>query len=137
MIRALSERTPSTDSEYKVLRESRITLRQESSSDKREVPCPSCDQRLKIPVTHTGMVKCPACNSQFSAAPQEVMKDDAEISRPLTEPVSELETSSIVTVASSEDELPCPECKQMLRIPLDRRPVHSRFRDSISRVDSD
>ena len=124
--RALSERTPSTESENKVLRESRITLRQESSSDKREVPCPSCDQRLKIPVNHTGMVKCPACNSQFSAAPQEVMEDDAETSRPLTDPVSELETSSIATVASSEDELPCPECKQMLRIPLDRRPVHSR-----------
>ena len=126
VVRALSERTPSTESENKVLRESRITLRQESSSDKREVPCPSCDQRLKIPVTHTGMVKCPACNSQFSAAPQEVMEDDAETSRPLTEPVSELEASSIATVASSEDELPCPECKQMLRIPLDRRPVHSR-----------
>ena len=124
--RALSERTPSTESENKVLRESRITLRQESSSDKREVPCPSCDQRLKIPVTHTGMVKCPACNSQFSAAPQEDMENEAETSRPLPEPVSELETSSIATVASSEDELPCPECKQMLRIPLDRRPVHSR-----------
>ena len=126
VIRAVSERTPSTESEEKVLRESRITIRQESSSVKREVPCPSCDQRLKIPVSHTGMVKCPACNGQFSAMPQVDDEDENAPSQDISEQVSESENPSIITVASSVDELPCPECQQMLRIPIDRRPVNSR-----------
>ena len=126
VIRAVSERTPSTESEEKVLRESRITIRQESSSVKREVPCPSCDQRLKIPVSHTGMVKCPACSGQFSAMPQVDDEDENAPSQDISEQVSESENPSIITVASSVDELPCPECQQMLRIPIDRRPVNSR-----------
>ena len=125
VIRAVSERTPSTESEDKVLRQSRISLRQELTSEKREVPCPSCDQRLKIPTSHTGMVKCPACSSQFSAAPE---VGDIPHSQSNPEPTSaaQPDNPSITTVSSSEDELPCPECQQMLRIPLDRRPVHSR-----------
>tara|TARA_B100000029_G_scaffold313729_1_gene306167 strand:+ start:4823 stop:6349 length:1527 start_codon:yes stop_codon:yes gene_type:complete len=124
--RALSERTPSTGSGERVLRESRITIRQESSSEKREVPCPSCNQRLKIPVSHTGMVKCPACSSQFSATPHDDDEDEKTSSQEISEPVIELENPSITIVSSSLDELPCPECQQMLRIPLERRPVNSR-----------
>ena len=126
VMRAVSERTPSTESEDKVLRESRITLRQESTSDKKEIPCPSCPQRLKIPVSHTGMVKCPACSSQFSASPDENEIDEMATPQKTIDSSSEPETPSIVTVSSSEDEISCPECQQMLRIPLDRRPVHSR-----------
>ncbi len=126
VMRAVSERTPSTESGDKVLRESRITVRQESTSDKKEIPCPSCHQRLKIPLSHSGMVKCPACSSQFSAAPEDNGVDDMATSQKTTDSVSEPEIPSIVTVSSLEDELSCPECQQMLRIPLDRRPVHSR-----------
>ena len=126
VMRAVSERTPSTESGDKVLRESRITVRQESTSDKKEIPCPSCHQRLKIPLSHTGMVKCPACSSQFSAAHEDNGVDDMATSQKTTDSVSEPEIPSIVTVSSLEDELSCPECQQMLRIPLDRRPVHSR-----------
>ena len=120
-MRAISERTPSTESEDKVLRQSRISLRQESTSEKKEVPCPSCDQRLKIPISHMGMVKCPACSSQFSTSSQ-VIEEVEET----TETISQSNSPSIVSAVSSEDELPCPECQQMLRIPLDKRPVHSR-----------
>ena len=126
VMRAVSERTPSTESGDKVLRESRITVRQESTSDKKEIPCPSCHQRLKIPLSHTGMVKCPACSSQFSAALDDNEVDDMTTSQKTINSVSKSEIPSIVTVSSLEDELSCPECQQMLRIPLDRRPVHSR-----------
>ena len=129
VLRAVSERTPSTESEDSVLRESRISMRQESSSEKIEVPCPSCQQRLKIPFSHSGMVKCPACNSQFhTSPPEETEKSQSNPpSQSGPEPATQSDTaSSIATVVSSEDELPCPECQQMLRIPIDRRPVHSR-----------
>ena len=120
-MRAISERTPSTESEDKVLRQSRISLRQESTSEKKEVPCPSCDQRLKIPISHMGMVKCPACSSQFSTSSQVIEGVEETI-----ETISQPNSPSIISAVSSEDELPCPECQQMLRIPLDKRPVHSR-----------
>ena len=126
VIRAASERTPRTESEDKVFRESRIALRQETTSDKKEVPCPSCQQRLKIPVTHRGMVKCPACSNQFSTSPVDVDKEEIPANQKVSEPVPEIQEPPITTVLSSVDELPCPECQQMLRIPLDRRPVHSR-----------
>ena len=126
VIRAASERTPRTESEDKVFRESRIALRQETTSDKKEVPCPSCQQRLKIPVTHMGMVKCPACSNQFSTSPVDVDKEETPANQKVSEPVPEIQEPPITTVLSSGDELPCPECQQMLRIPLDRRPVHSR-----------
>lgn len=127
VLRAISERTPSTESEERVLRESRITMRQESSSEKKEVPCPSCRQRLKIPVSHSGMVKCPACSNQFHTSPETQDEAKPTPNQPeFHQTASSEESSSIITVVSSEDELPCPECQQMLRIPIDRRPVHSR-----------
>ena len=127
VLRTVSERTPSTESGERVLRESRITMRQESSSEKKEIPCPSCRQRLKIPVTHSGLVKCPACSNQFHTSPETQDESEPTSNQPEFQPTaSPEEVPSITTVVSSEDELPCPECQQMLRIPLDRRPVHSR-----------
>ena len=35
-------------------------------SDKKEVACPDCDQRLKIPSSYEGSAKCPACSCVFS-----------------------------------------------------------------------
>ena len=35
-------------------------------SDKKEVACPDCDQRLKIPSSYEGSAKCPACGCVFS-----------------------------------------------------------------------
>ena len=35
-------------------------------SDKKEVACPDCDQRLKIPSSYEGSAKCPACGCVFA-----------------------------------------------------------------------
>jgi len=126
VMRAVSERTPSTESDSRALRESRITRRMEQAPSKREVKCPSCEQRLSIPSAHTGSVRCPACTTQFSVT--EVKEggepnpeqDDEETTTPET-------TSADEPVARSNEEiLSCPQCEQRLKIPLERRPVRSR-----------
>ncbi len=38
-------------------------------SGKKEVACPDCGQRLKIPKTYEGSAKCPACSCVFSCKP--------------------------------------------------------------------
>ena len=38
-------------------------------SGKKEVACPDCDQRLKIPKSYEGSAKCPACSCVFSCKP--------------------------------------------------------------------
>ena len=123
--RSVSERTPSTEADSKVLRESRITRRLERAPQKREVKCPSCEQRLSIPVEHTGSVRCPACTTQFSAG--DVEKDEEAIEQ---DPGEDASVDSSVTsepVAKSLEEiLSCPQCDQKLRIPIERRPVRSR-----------
>jgi len=133
--RTVSERTPSTEGgEGKVLRDSRITRRLENAPSKREVLCPSCEQRLNIPSEHTGTVRCPACMSQFSAEPAQ---EEPAVQFP-TEPrpqgpgsseggTAEPEPAPSWPVARSNEEiLSCPECDQRLRVPLERRPVRSR-----------
>jgi len=132
--RTVSERTPSTEGgEGKVLRDSRITRRLENAPSKREVLCPSCEQRLNIPSEHTGTVRCPACTTQFST---ETDYDDSTV-QPLTDPLPQNPESSETppdsepapwwpVARSTEEILSCPECDQRLRIPLERRPVHSR-----------
>ena len=118
VMRTVSERTPSTEGGSKVLRDSRITRRIEQAPSKREVRCQSCEQRLSIPSTHTGSVRCPACTTQFS-----VTEVDEE-----GEPVSEQEDEQTNTpeTTSTEEILSCPQCEQRLKIPLERRPVRSR-----------
>lgn len=39
---------------------------EDTKPSKKEVACPDCDQRLKIPSTYEGSAKCPACNCVFS-----------------------------------------------------------------------
>ena len=38
-------------------------------SGKKEVACPDCDQRLKIPRSYEGSAKCPTCSCVFSCKP--------------------------------------------------------------------
>ena len=132
--RTVSERTPSTEGgEGKVLRDSRITRRLENAPAKREVLCPGCEQRLNIPSEHTGTVRCPACTTQFST---ETDYEDPTV-QPLTDALPKNPESSETppdpepapwwpVARSTEEILSCPECDQRLRIPLERRPVHSR-----------
>ena len=46
-----------------------ITEEKSKDSGKKEVACPDCGQRLKIPKTYEGSAKCPACSCVFSCKP--------------------------------------------------------------------
>mgnify|MGYP001433598522 CR=1 FL=1 len=121
--RVISQRTPSTDSTLfrsNFLNQSSQKIRPES---KKEVSCPSCSQRLNIPDTHHGSVKCPACSTQFD---QKIPSTNDASEENIVE---KLEDKIIVTepeASSSTDLLSCPQCEQTLRVALDKRPVRSR-----------
>jgi uncharacterized paraquat-inducible protein A len=125
--RAVSEKTPSTEKDSKILRESRIARRLERTPPKKEVGCPSCEQRLSIPAEHTGSVRCPACTTQFSAAPIEEDSDSGESRQESQEILTVDSTTTSEPVARSYEEiLSCPQCDQQLKVPIERRPVRSR-----------
>ena len=124
VFRAISLRTPSTDS--KLFRGNFLNNRIPKNNDlelKKEVSCPSCSQRLNIPIDHNGSVKCPACSMQFSqkSSTQDEIEDSSSIENFDDEVIiSEYEAMS------SNDLLSCPNCEQTLRVALDKRPVRSR-----------
>jgi ssDNA-binding Zn-finger/Zn-ribbon topoisomerase 1 len=124
--RVVSQRTPSTESSWrrKKLPESMFS-RKNNIDDKIEVNCPSCNQRLNIPSKHQGSVKCPACTLLFSHS----SLDEKEID------ISTIESSEKIIVDevklslesySDNDLLPCPQCEQTLKVPIDKRPIRSR-----------
>ena len=82
-----------------------------NSSEKREISCPECDRRLRVPVDYQGSVGCPDCSHKFkvepeaSGQPKPESDDDVEV-QPTPEPV-----------ASGKIEISCPDCSQTLRIP--------------------
>ena len=124
IFRAITQRTPSTDS--KLFRGNFLNnriVKNSVSELKKEVSCPSCNQRLNIPIDHNGSVKCPACSMQFSQkkSTQDEIEENLEIEK-LDEEIiiSEPEASS------TNDLLSCPKCEQTLRVALDKRPVRSR-----------
>ena len=124
IFRAISQRTPSTNS--KLFRGDLLNNRfvKDNTSDlKKEVSCPSCNQRLNIPIEHNGSVKCPACSMQFSqkSFTQDEIEDSISIEKSDDEVIiSEYEAFS------TTDLLSCPKCEQTLRVALDKRPVRSR-----------
>jgi hypothetical protein len=124
IFRAISQRTPSTNS--KLFRGDFLNnrfLKNNASKLKKEVSCPSCNQRLNIPIEHNGSVKCPACSMQFSqkSFTQDEIEDSMSVEKPDDETIiSEYEA------LSSTDLLSCPKCEQTLRVALDKRPVRSR-----------
>tara|TARA_B110000881_G_scaffold202475_1_gene202402 strand:- start:1256 stop:2869 length:1614 start_codon:yes stop_codon:yes gene_type:complete len=123
-------RTPSTDSNSKIRapRGPRLSTKSLVKAAKREISCPLCEQRLNIPSSHEGKVKCPSCDSNFEVKPAETIQpftDDAVKDDPESD--SNIDNSqSIVSVSSKEEMLDCPECSQKLRVQLDKRPVHAR-----------
>ncbi|MFL2532850.1 MAG: hypothetical protein ACJ0HO_03755 [Candidatus Thalassarchaeum sp.] len=125
--RAVSEKTPSTEKDSNILRDSRIARRLERTPPKKEVKCPSCEQRLSIPMEHTGSVRCPACTTQFSAAS---IEGDSDLQESIQEsqdtPNEDTTTASEPVVRSHEEILSCPQCNQQLKVPIERRPVRSR-----------
>ncbi len=122
--RAVTERTPSTATDSKPSI-SRIEKRRESDSV--EVSCPTCSQRLSIPAEHVGRVRCPACTNSFeigvkNSPPPEnssiKIEEQAE-----TENITE---EKFLHSASDSDILSCPSCDQLLKVPLEKRPIMSR-----------
>jgi ssDNA-binding Zn-finger/Zn-ribbon topoisomerase 1 len=124
--RVVSQRTPSTESSWRrnKLPESMFS-RKNNIDDKIEVNCPSCNQRLNIPSKHRGSVKCPACTLLFSHS----SLDEKEIDISTIESSEKIivdEVNSSLESYSDNDLLPCPQCEQTLKVPIDKRPIRSR-----------
>jgi len=104
-------------------------MKKTRTAEKREVNCPECDQRLNIPYSHSGAVKCPACTSRFTveAIPT---NDEDKSEKPLPSEPESIENLSVVSndliARSPTDMLSCPSCDQKLKVPLERRPVKAR-----------
>jgi uncharacterized protein YbaR (Trm112 family) len=123
--RAFSQRTPSTtDAKSKRSSETRISRRNQIDS-KKEIQCPGCNQRLNIPSSHEGDVKCPACTQQFPVInSQTIIFNDSENKE--SQLSENIEPEQNLTSKSTDDILSCPTCDQVLRVPIDKRPIRSR-----------
>ena len=130
LYRTVSESVEDTGkSRFNRLREARGEKKKSAAVEKREIPCPECDQRLHIPNSHSGAVKCPACTARFMVESIE-SKDEDKI---LQEEIIETQTDSPstptpqeISARSVDDLLSCPSCDQTLKIPISRRPVKAR-----------
>ena len=113
-----------------------------SSTDKLEVSCTSCKQKLSVPAAFSGTVRCPSCRHEFGVEaepelemPEPVTSTGDEVSdelpsevameSPSDEPVSSDRSQQLV-VTSESDILSCPDCEANLRVPLEKRPVRAR-----------
>ena len=137
------------------LRESKTSVKKStSSSEKLEVPCPSCEQKLSVPATFSGTVRCPSCRHEFDVeaesgneVPAPVTSSDedepsyeSDSARPTSEGATAIPSAAgrdeeetdgsdepgQLVVASKSDILPCPDCEAKLRVPLEKRPVRAR-----------
>jgi uncharacterized paraquat-inducible protein A len=130
LYRTVSENVEDTGkSRFNQLRVSRGEKKKTRTAEKREVNCPECDQRLNIPNSHSGAVKCPACTSRFTveAIPT---NDEDESENAFPSERESMENNSAVSndliARSATDMLSCPSCDQTLKVPLERRPVKAR-----------
>ncbi len=86
-----------------------------TTEEKREVSCPECDRRLRVPVTYAGAVGCPDCSHKFAVEPSAAPPSNA--------PAAQEEDNEVEVVNEPPEPLPakieigCPECAQTLRIP--------------------
>ena len=122
--RVATERTPSTVTESKPSI-SRIEKRRES--DNIEVSCPTCSQRLSIPGGHVGRVRCPACTNSFEVG----VKNNPAVEGSSIEIEEQVEKKNVteeklLNSSSDSDILSCPSCEQLLKVPLEKRPIMSR-----------
>jgi hypothetical protein len=116
MLRLRARKSTEPGAEKKT-KPSKSTVRAPVSNDeKREVSCPECDRRLRVPVTYSGKIGCPDCSFKFSveatvippsSSPSGDDDDDDDVE--LHEPVEAKPSAKI--------EVGCPECEQTLRIP--------------------
>lgn len=86
-----------------------------AAEEKREVSCPECDRRLRVPVSYAGSVGCPDCSHKFAV--------EASAAPPSRNPATQREDDEVEVVNEQPEPLPakmeigCPECSQTLRIP--------------------
>ena len=87
-----------------------------SGSEKREISCPECDRRLRVPATYTGSVGCPDCATKF-----DVEAHEEEADAPENDDVEDVDPEPVVSKApvarDGKLEIACPDCAQSLRIP--------------------
>ena len=107
-------------------------------SEKVEVACPACDQRLRVPTTYSGSARCPACSQTFpvqateeetSEPPEveiEIEEEKASIRQEVESIPTPVSATEEKTSTSSDDVIRCPDCEQKLKVPYDRRPVRAR-----------
>ena len=130
LYRTVSESVEDTGkSRFNRLRKARGEKKKAAAIGKREIPCPECDQRLNIPNTHSGAVKCPACTARFMVEAIDSEDDESvleeEINQPKTDS-SRPKTPQEDIARSMVDLLSCPSCDQSLKVPIERRPVKAR-----------
>ena len=130
LYRTVSESVEDTGkSRFNRLRKARGEKKKAAAVEKREIPCPECDQRLNIPNTHSGAVKCPACTARFMVEAIDSEDEESileeEINQPKTDS-SQPKNPQEVIARSMIDLLSCPSCDQSLKVPIERRPVKAR-----------
>ena len=130
LYRTVSESVEDTGkSRFNRLRQARGEKKKSAAVEKREIPCPECDQRLHIPNSHSGAVKCPACTARFmvesiASEEEDTISEEENIETQIDS--SPTPTSQEISARSVDDLLSCPSCDQTLKIPINRRPVKAR-----------
>jgi uncharacterized CHY-type Zn-finger protein len=130
MYRTVSESVEDTGkSRFNRIREARGEKKKSAAVQKREIPCPECDQRLHIPNSHSGAVKCPACTSRFIVDSIPSVGGGSISEEDISDNQSEshmLQLPKEISARSMDDLLSCPSCDQTLKIPINKRPVKAR-----------
>jgi len=130
MYRTVSESVEDTGkSRFNRIREARGEKKKSAAVQKREIPCPECDQRLHIPNSHSGPVKCPACTSRFIVDSIPSVGGGSISEEDISDNTSEspmLQSPKEISARSMDDLLSCPSCDQTLKIPINKRPVKAR-----------
>ena len=130
LYRTVSESVEDTGkSRFNRLRKARGEKKKAAAVEKREIPCPECDQRLNIPSTHSGAVKCPACTARFMVEAIDSEDEESILEEEMNQPKtdsSQPKNPQEVIARSMIDLLSCPSCDQSLKVPIERRPVKAR-----------
>ena len=112
-LRARKEDGPSTESSDKDVDEKTAVKSTSTSQEKREVACPECNRRLRVPVDYGGSVGCPDCAHKFKVEPERTAEPTEEENDDLDIEVQPVSPAPI----SGKIEISCPDCAQTLRIP--------------------
>ena len=115
---------PSTKPQKSPSASSRVPPTPATKDEKREISCPSCDRRLRVPVAYSGSVGCPDCSTKFPVSAEPTPPEPAQNTtfESTSDEVNEEEVPA--TKKEKNDgkvELSCPDCDQTLRIPASYR----------------